>query len=135
MTPSPIESSTAAHAFATHIKGWGELKATGAEGHDAWSIRNLERLVELEADAPRLVSGRTLLNFDVRADNILISGDGVFFVDWRARVGAAFVDCVGFAPSAHTQGGPNPDELLRRAELGDVSDDAISATRERLGWS
>jgi len=73
LTPSPVESSTVAEAFTTHIKGWDELKSTHAADLDSWSIKNLDRLGELEAAAPAFLTGRTLLNFDVRADNILIT--------------------------------------------------------------
>jgi hypothetical protein len=128
LTPSPLVSSTAAEAFATNIKGWGELQATQAGGLDAWSTRHLGRLVELESTAPSMLSGQTLLNFDVRADNILIAEDRVFFVDWPwARIGPRFVDWLALAPSVHMQGGPEPEELLRRAPLADVNPHAITA--------
>jgi len=133
LTPSPIESSTAVEAFATHIRGWQELKATEATGLNSWSTKNLERLVELEAAAPEMVSGRTLLNFDVRADNILISGSEVYFVDWPwARIGHPFVEWLGLAPSVGMQGGPAPDELLRRLPLGDISSHAINSVLASL---
>ena len=36
-------------------------------------------------------------------------------VDWpHARIGAAWVDLLWFAPSVAMQGGPAPNELLRR---------------------
>jgi aminoglycoside phosphotransferase (APT) family kinase protein len=127
LTPAPIGSETAGHALATHINGWGELKTSNA-AEDAWTVRNIDRLVELEAKAPAASEGRTLLNFDVRADNILIAGNNVYFVDWPwARVGAAFVDWVAFAPSVRMQGGPKPSELLRTVQLGGVSDTDINA--------
>ena len=128
LTPSPIDSDSASNALATLLKGWDELKATHTEDLDDWSIRNLDRLVELEARAPAAVEGDTLLNFDVRADNILITGDDVFFVDWPwARIGAPFVDWLGFAPSVYMQGGPKPEELLHMVSIGGVDDDAINA--------
>ena len=133
LTPSPVESSSAAQAFATHIRGWDELQARQAAGLDSWSARNLERLVELEASAPAMLSGQTLLNFDVRADNILIAGDRVFFVDWPwARIGPPFVEWLALAPSVHMQGGPTPEELLRRVPLAGVSEQAINATLSSL---
>jgi len=101
LTPSPIASSTAADAFAGRIKGWRELKELQAEGLDPWSQRNLDRLVELEAKAPLAVAGRTLLNFDIRADNILLAGDRVYFVRltvsscWRSLRGLACVRAIG----------------------------------------
>jgi thiamine kinase-like enzyme len=128
LTPSPIASTAAADAFAGHIKGWNELKELQAQDLDPWSKKNLDRLVELEAEAPSAAAGRTLLNFDIRADNILLAGDRVYFVDWPwARVGAPFVDWLAFAPSVSMQGGPRPSELLRTAKLGAVSDADINA--------
>ena len=127
LTPSPIESRTASDAFATHITGWRELKAIGAS-LDAWAARNLDRLVDLETQAPSAVEGDTLLNFDVRADNTLIARDEVFFVDWPwATIGAPFVEWIGFAPSVYMQGGPKPDELLRMSPIGAVDDCAVNA--------
>ena len=133
LTPSPMNGSTAAEAFATHIRGWDELQATHAKGLDSWSARNLERLVELEASAPAMSSGQTLLNFDVRADNILIAGEKVYFVDWPwARIGHPFVEWIALAPSVQMQGGPRPEELLRRVPLGDISPGAIDAVLASL---
>jgi hypothetical protein len=133
LTPSPLESSTAAEAFASHIRGWGELKSTHASGLDLWATRNLDRLIELEATAPGMLSGRTLLNFDVRADNILVARARVFFVDWPwARIGPPFVDWLGLAPSVHMQGGPRPEELLRLAPLEEASPLAITAALASL---
>lgn len=125
LTPSPIASEAAAHALATHIRGWGELQK--AVGLDAWAARNIDRLLALEAAAPDAAAGDTLLHFDVRADNLLITGDQVYFVDWPwARIGAPFVDWVAFAPSVAMQGGPKPEVLVRMAGLN-APDSAIDA--------
>lgn len=128
LTPTPISSTTAGHAFAMHIKGFDELRDTKASAIPPWVARNIDRLVELGAAAPDMVYGTTLLSFDVRADNILIANGKVYFVDWpHARVGAPFVDWIAFAPSVAMQGGPRPAELLRRAPLGGVDKRAIDA--------
>lgn len=127
LTPSPIASTAAADGFATMINGWAELKKSMAPLDD-WSRRNIERLIDLESKTAAVVAGQTLLNFDVRADNILIAGDLVYFVDWPwARIGAPFVEWVALAPSVHMQGGPTPEELLRMASLDAVDDVAINA--------
>lgn len=128
LTPSPIAGESASNAFATLLRGWEEVRESHAAGLDPWSRTNLDRLVQLEAKAPSVVSGRTLLNFDVRADNILIAGDRVLFVDWPwARIGAPFVEWLGLAPSVYMQGGPKPQELLGMVPLGGVTDDDINA--------
>src|SRR5207244_758346 len=63
--------------------------------------------------APTAVVGHTLLHFDVRADNLLLTADRVWFVDWPlACVGAAWLDVVFFAPSVTMQGGPPPEEVI-----------------------
>jgi hypothetical protein len=118
---------TAADGFAMMINGWVELKESKAPLDD-WSSRNIERLIDLEAKTPSVVAGQTLLNFDVRADNILIAGDRVYFVDWPwARIGAPFIEWVALAPSVFMQGGPAPGELLQMASLDGVDEGLINA--------
>jgi len=127
LTPAPLPSESAGHGFATHIKGWDELKSTRA-ALDGWAARHLDRLVDLETQASDASAGETLLNFDVRADNTLIAGDKVYFVDWPwARIGAPFVEWVCFAPSVALQGGPTPSELMRMADVDKVDAERINA--------
>jgi aminoglycoside phosphotransferase (APT) family kinase protein len=127
LTPTPIDSATAGDGFATHIRGWSELRAARAP-LETWAARHLDRLVDLEAQAPAATAGETLLHFDVRADNMIIAGDTVYFVDWPwARIGAPFVEWVAFAPSVYMQGGPKPEELLSIGSVGGVDDNRINA--------
>lgn len=128
LTPSPIASRTAGDAIAMALNGWAILAQNPDPRLDAWSMRNLARLAELESRAPELAAGETLIQFDVRADNILIAADRVYFVDWpHARIGAPFVDWLGFAPSVAMQGGPQLEPLLAMASLQGVSHEAIDA--------
>ena len=129
LTPSPIDTGeTAAGALSRHINGWQVALASRDERFDPWVRKNLERLAQLEARAPEAADGDTLLHFDIRADNILISGDRVYVVDWPwARSGAAWVDWVAFAPSVAMQGGPDPESLLRRFDVGGAAHEAIDA--------
>jgi aminoglycoside phosphotransferase (APT) family kinase protein len=129
LTPSPIEvDHTAAYAFAHGINGWQRALDRGEARIDAWSRRNLSRLAELEARAPAASAGNTLLQFDMRADNMLIRGDRVFFVDWPwARTGAWWIDLLLMAPSVAMQGGPAPEIFLRLADLEGVARDELDA--------
>ena len=129
LTPSPIEvERTAAHAFATGINGWQVALQRGDDRLDPWALRNLGRLAELEARAPEAATGDTLLQFDMRADNILIAGERVYFVDWPwARKGAWWIDLLLMAPSVEMQGGPPCEEFLRRIEIDNVAKDAVDA--------
>ena len=69
----------------------------------------------LGATAAEVVDGDTLHHFDIRADNILLSPERVWFVDWPgACVGAPWVDVVFFVPSVAMQGGPPPEDVIAR---------------------
>ncbi len=135
LTPSPLRQplvATAGDALRTEICGWARL-ATEMPSHldelDPWSRRHLATLVELEAEAPAAAVGNTLLHFDLRADNILLTPEQVWIVDWpHVRVGAAWVDTIFFAPSVTMQGGPPPEELLTRHPASHAAAaDAITA--------
>jgi Phosphotransferase enzyme family len=129
LTPSPLpagEVPSASEMVATRICGWQRL-CSEAAGHrpalDAWSRAHLDALAELEAGAPAAVSGETLLHFDVRADNLLLDEDNVWFFDWpHACVGAAWLDVVGFAPSVAMQGGPQPEDIFARSSGAHMAD-------------
>ena len=97
------------------------------EGLDRWSRDNLDRLAALESGWREAVAGRTLLHGDVRSDNLLVTGDGVVFVDWpHACVGAAVFDLVAWAPSVALEGGPVPEELLALSDARAVDRDILA---------
>ena len=131
LTPSPLPVSlvgSASDKFQRSINGWRQL----AEGPpsdldrlDSWSRRNLDRLVELESQAPDAVDGDSLLHLDVRADNMLLAEDTVWIFDWAwACVGTSWVDVVAFAPSVAIQGGPPPEQVVARHPANRSTDPA-----------
>lgn len=129
LTPSPIGGlATAAEWFATTVNGWQAAVDRSEDRLDPWLQRNLERLAELEALAPALAAGDTLLHCDMRADNMLIAGDRLYVLDWPwARVGAWWVDAVGMAPSVVMQGGPSPEDFINRLDMTGVPAVALDA--------
>ena len=135
LTPSPMPAAvvgTAGNEFATTIRGWRQLRDERPSRLgclDEWSRRNLERLVAVEDTVGGALEGDTLLNIDIRADNILITPDRIWFVDWpHARVGPPWLDVVAFAPSVTMQGGPPPEEVISRHFACRAADsDAITA--------
>ena len=128
-TPSPLKTEdTAARAIERAINGWQVALRRREDRLDDWCLGHLARLAELEAEAPRLVEGETLLHFDIRADNLLIAGDRVYVLDWPwARIGPAWVDWVAMAPSVAMQGGPEPEAFMRRFDISRVSQRAVDA--------
>jgi|SRR5581483_3613 len=131
LTPSPLPSTIAGSAsetFARSLCGWRRLRdeqPSPLSKLDDWSRRHLPALIGLEAAAPAAVTGETLLHFDLRADNMLLTPEQVWFVDWpHACVGAAWVDSVLFAPSVRMQGGPPPEQILARQVTSRSADPA-----------
>lgn len=133
LTPSPIDASLVRSVADSPIVGGGhfaELDATAVGAELApWLERHRDRLVGLEPAAPAGVGGTTLVHFDVRSDNLLVTADRVVFVDWpHALVGAPWIDAVAFAPSLEVQGGPDPETFLRGLAVGAAADpDAVTA--------
>lgn len=136
LTPSPLPASfvgTASDAFAHRMRGYQQLANAPSDGLDAWSLRHLEQLAALEASASAAVEGDSLIHFDIRADNLLLTPERVWLVDWPlACVGAAWVDVAFFAPSVQMQGGPSPEYLIahhaasRRADPDRITAAAVS---------
>ncbi len=135
LTPSPLPpalTATAGDWLARHGRGWQRLLTADPEiraRRDVWSARHEAMLADLEAQAPAAAHGDALLHFDTRADNLLLTPERVFVVDWpHARVGQAWVDLVFFAPSVAMQGGPEPEALVARSAVARAADPAaISA--------
>jgi Ser/Thr protein kinase RdoA (MazF antagonist) len=124
LTPSPIAVPAIGEMYARAFTGWRRFaQFPSPDGLDPWSRARLGDLAALEATWAAHAAGDTLLHTDVRADNILLTGDEVVIVDWpHACRGAAFVDHVFFAPSVAIQGGPEPADLLAMSAAGRSAD-------------
>jgi len=118
LTPSPLQPPIVPDArekMDVDISGWRLLRDETPPGLDEWSARHLEKLAILEASAGAAAVGDTLIHLDVRADNMLLTPEKVWFVDWpHACVGAAWIDILFFAPSVTMQGGLSPEDLIAR---------------------
>lgn len=130
LTPAPAGAPGIERYLGADFTGWRTLSGKPRDDRiDPWSRARLGELAALEATWAAYAAGGTLLHADIRADNLLVTGDGVMVVDWpHACRGAAFADLVFFAPSVAMQGGPEPPELLARSRAGRAaSPDALRA--------
>jgi len=63
--------------------GWERLRAEPYPGLDPWAARNQAHLESLSAAAADALDGHGLVQGDLRADNLLIDGEGkAVLVDW-----------------------------------------------------
>ena len=113
LTPSPVEAPSVQARLAASFAGWRTL----AGGHPRVDelppgvLRRLDELAALEELWADAAAGDTLLHGDLRADNMLLTADRVWFVDWpHACVGAPWVDVLCMLPSVAMQGGACPEQ-------------------------
>lgn len=134
MTPAPSGLDVPAiDVLDEEFSGWRSLADRaddpGPAEVDPWAAEHLADLATWETHWLSAARGDTLLHGDIRADNVLLADDRVYFVDWpAATVGAAWVDLVLLLPSMAMQGAGEPEELLATHPLARAADkDAVTA--------
>ncbi|WNI25744.1 aminoglycoside phosphotransferase family protein [Streptomyces sp. ITFR-16] len=135
LTPAPVDAPSVAARKKTMFTGWRTLHAAGETARlDPWAAQRLGDLAELESGWGRAAAGDTLAHGDLRADNILLTGDRVVFVDWPHAVRAApWFDLLVMLPCVAAQGGPDPDALFTAHPLGrDAAPEAVTAVLAAL---
>ena len=124
LTPSPIKVVSIGDRLHHQFQGWRLLKAAADSGDDlqdlplfAWE--HLAEAADLESQWEEAAVGRTLVHFDLRADNLLVSSDRILVVDWpHASIGAGWLELAQILPSIAMQGGPKPWEIFDSHPLG-----------------
>jgi hypothetical protein len=117
LTPSPVaEVPPVGMPEDRDFFGWRDLAAGPSEHHDGlsgWACRHLDRLAALEPEWIAASQGNTLLHSDIRADNLLLTPDRVWAVDWPwACLGKTWIEIANLAPSVEMQGGPPAGEVF-----------------------
>jgi hypothetical protein len=131
LTPSPIEVEPASEQLERMFGGWQRI-ADGAMPQTSLPavVRDhVDELVEVESRWPEAVAGDSLVHLDLRADNLLLTADRVFVVDWPwATIAAPWIDLVAMLPSVAMQQGPDPEVVWRAHPLSrGVDDDHVDA--------
>ena len=136
LTPAPagLAAPTAAERLGGKFSGWRRLAAARDKGDslaglDPWAHRNLTRLAGLESLWVQAAQGGSLVHADMRADNLLLTDDRVYFVDWPlACTAQPWFDLVAMLPSIAMQGGPSPEMICQAHPVTKAADpDAVTA--------
>ncbi|CAN5466042.1 hypothetical protein BH18ACT1_BH18ACT1_00750 [soil metagenome] len=126
LTPSPVELEAPGSLIGGSFDRWRRL-VDGRAGRDGLApdvLDHLDELAELESGWAEAATGTTLVHLDVRADNLLLTPDRVYLVDWPwAAVGAPWLDLMAMLPSVAMQGGPDPAEVWGASPIGRAADD------------
>ena len=122
LTPAPsLDVPPAAHSLRDDIAAWIRLEAASPEALanlDPWVLARRDQLAERATGID--LSGDTVLNLDVRADNIVIGEDSkVWFVDWPwACTGPPAADLVVLLVNFAVTG-LDPQLWLERSHVAD----------------
>jgi hypothetical protein len=129
LDPAPIDAPGVVGRTPSLGSGWSQLAdavQAGTDdlaGLDPWIRDYLARLVAIEAGWAGAVTGGALAHSDIRADNILLTGDRVVFVDWPwACQAVPWLDLVAMLPSVQMQGGPASEEIFASHPLAMAAD-------------
>jgi hypothetical protein len=118
LTPCPTSAPDVTQEWHEQFTNW-RLVDPRLVGLDDWCARHLDALVDLEARWDQAAAGDTLLHMDLRADNMVVTDERVWIVDWPWAVrGHPLLDLVAFAPSVTMQGGPEPVTTLALSRTG-----------------
>jgi aminoglycoside phosphotransferase (APT) family kinase protein len=109
-SPTPVERAGAMWGDAfTRWRDFARDDALAGRLPDGW-MRHLDELTALEAAWPALTAGDHLVHLDLRADNLVLTDDDVYVVDWAfAARGQPWMDLVCLLPNVAMRGGPDPE--------------------------
>jgi aminoglycoside phosphotransferase (APT) family kinase protein len=126
LTPCPTNAPVVSEGWHEQFTNW-RLVESAPTGLDEWCVRHLAALEDMESRWEQAATGDTLLHMDLRADNLVVTDQRVWIVDWPwATRGHPLLDLVAFAPSVAMQGGPEPSATLALSRTG------RTAERDRL---
>lgn len=132
LDPCPIDGLPAMTNDAAVFDSWRGLDRglAGLESYGEWLSENFDRLVQTAAGWPEAAAGTALLHGDLRLDNMVMTADAGYAVDWpSARIGAPWVDALLMLPAlALVPHGPAPEAVVARHPLLAALDpDALDA--------
>lgn len=92
LSPCQVPNRSLAARWA-RLPVWRRYSEAPPADLDLWEVEHLPGLIELEAAAPELIDGDTLLHTDLQPGNLLIQDGEVKVIDWAwSSRGAAWVD-------------------------------------------
>ncbi len=136
LTPAPasVQAPSVTDRLRDDFRGWRQLAADAADGSDLswldpWAHRNLAQLAALEGSWEHAARGNSLAHGDLRSDNLLLTDDRVYVVDWPS----ACIALTGYF--LHRSRQPSPPGLPTvRAFQYAQGEASLAWLRLRTGW-
>jgi hypothetical protein len=128
------------HSVAEHyggeFSGWRTLAAEAGDAPlDDWCGARLDELAAIEPQWELTTRGAGLIHGDVRSDNVLLTDDLVYFVDWTSTcTGAPWFEVVAMLPSVELEDGGEPEAVLARIDLEIPHDDLLPLVVALAGY-
>lgn len=95
LTPSPWPADDVSDGLRSFLGRWTVVADTPDDPwhRDRWVAEHLDGLLAAETELVAALPGDTLCHTDLRADNIVLTADRVWFIDWaHARTAADWLD-------------------------------------------
>ncbi|WP_395695660.1 phosphotransferase [Nocardioides sp.] len=131
LSPSPLpDLPRLVDAVADDFTRWDALAADVPTDLDPWAVDRLPELADLGRNSLEAMDGVALVHGDIRADNLLLTDEGVVVVDWPwASLGAPWVDSLTLVLNAAVFGEHDPEAQLNSSPgLVAADPDAMTAT-------
>lgn len=118
LSPSPVHAPRMVEAWADDFASWRALEVgdrpSGLASYGPWVETHIGHLADLESGWALGADSDSLLHGDLRLDNMILTADRAYFVDWpEACIGSSWVDLVLMLPSmAMLNGGPDPEAVV-----------------------
>lgn len=141
LTPAPagVDAPAVEERFGEEFRGWRNLAHARDHGEGLadlgpWEHRNLTRLAGLEASWEQAAQGNSLAHADIRADNLLLTEDRVYVVDWPwACLAQPWFDLVAMLLTISVHGGPDPETICQAQPVTRAADpDAVTTVLAAL---
>ncbi len=136
LTPSPWPDAPLVADNRALRVGWTVVRDDPPSDLDPWARDRLDTLVGFQERTVAAVHGESLVHWDIRADNVLLTDDGgVVFVDWAwAARGASWLDTTLACLDVVVSGSDvDVDRLLAtHPRTADVDPDDITALLSTL---
>jgi hypothetical protein len=114
------------------LDGWERIaeRPDAPEVLDEWELQRIDTLVAMSRGWSTWTAGPYAVHLDVRCDNVVEHGDGVWLVDWaHAATGARWLDAACLAADVVACGHVGGDAVALRTARGILAGLSYEATR------
>lgn len=134
--PPGLELARSEVTLRRAFMGWEKLRKHPLVSLEPWADSNLELLIRLARRGTAAMAGESLVHGDLRADNILLTAQGVMLIDWpHANRGAPWLDSLSVLIDVNTDHAPGHAQSMLAKSRILAGVDPCDVTGVLAGWA